>query len=201
MRDVGQRGRVIVFYLRGRQAPPRIIFDWVRHHPSTRSTVGSWIQTTHRVATTYFRQLIDAISTDLKSIPATPPKNRTYPLVAERFRMIEAVRNRHHHELRHGRGTSPRVPLTRRTLRGTGRARFLLRQLQPYTVSLTTHVANCYRAKGFISEDLHSIGEFGMDGMIRFAALWLTLAKPLSFSIFDPRQFQCMLVSSPAHCV
>ena len=119
-----QRGRVIVFDPAEGKLP-RGSYSTGRGITQALINRGQLDPDDPSVATTYFRQLIDAISTDPKSIQPLR-RELNYPLVAERFRMIEPSETviitnygtdeerarvcRQRDELRHGTWTSPISP-------------------------------------------------------------------------------------------
>ncbi len=108
----------------------------------------------------YFQRLFETVSTDRERIQDLR-EALDYPEVAHRFRMIDddtesVVISRY--------GTDREQAEVRRMLdrlrQGASEARFLLRRLQPYMVSLRKRQSDGYRRRGLISEVMPGIGEW-----------------------------------------
>ncbi len=153
-----ERGRVIVF------EPPLIRLpkgSYQRATGVTQSLVnrGNLDPDDPNMIDSYFRQWFELEPTDDKRIQPDR-EHMLYPLVAEKFRMIEPSENvvitsygtdddrrravRYLDELRHG----------------TPQSRYLIRELQPFMVSLPVYLAERYRSRQLISPVLPGIGEW-----------------------------------------
>jgi CRISPR-associated endonuclease/helicase Cas3 len=107
----------------------------------------------------YFRRLFASVPTDAHDIQ--PIRNElNYPVVAERFRMIPSSEN----IIITGYGTERQRRQVRQYVEelraGAPNSRFLLRQLQPYMVSLSSFHAERYRQRSLITQILPGIGEW-----------------------------------------
>jgi CRISPR-associated endonuclease/helicase Cas3 len=151
-----ERGRVIVFEPEVMRLPKG---SYQRATGVTQSLVnrGNLDPDDPNTVDTYFRRWFGIEATDDKVIqPLRQALN--YPRVAEEFRMIEPSENVV--ITRYGTDDDQR-----RVLRcldelrhGTPRSRFLLRELQPFMVSLPVYQAEYYRSRQLISPILPGIG-------------------------------------------
>ncbi|MGA7672773.1 MAG: CRISPR-associated helicase Cas3', partial [Nitrolancea sp.] len=153
-----ERGRVIVFEPQMMRLPKG---SYQRATGVTQSLVnrGNLDPDDPRIVDTYFRQWFDLEPTDDHLIQPLR-QALDYPRVAEEFRMIEPSEN----VIITSYGT---VDDQRRVLRyldelrrGTPQSRILLRELQPYMVSLPVYQAEFYRSRQLISPILPGIGEW-----------------------------------------
>lgn len=115
---------------------------------------------TDETARDYFRSLYSLTDSDPKGIQEMR-KNLDYPAVAEAFRMIEDDTVQ---VVVTGYGTDEERLRVRRMLdqlrAGYGSPRLILRQLQPFVVSLRRKVAERYHNEGLIAELMPGIGEW-----------------------------------------
>ena len=109
------------------------------------------------VAREYFRQLYDTLETDVREVQ----KRRQafdFPEVARRFRMIDDDTESVVIETYGTDAEQERVRSDINCLRGGESNRYLLRRLQPYTVSLYARRANELRNRGLIEPVMDGIG-------------------------------------------
>lgn len=110
-------------------------------------------------AWTYFRRLFESVLTDRENIQALRSE-LNYPLVAERFHMIEPSES----VIVTTYGTDIEQRSIRQyveeLIRGTPRSRYILRALQPYMVSFPSRLADQHRQGGLITPVVPGIGEW-----------------------------------------
>jgi CRISPR-associated endonuclease/helicase Cas3 len=115
----------------------------------------------------YFHQLFDALDTDSKNVQELRAAF-DYPEVAHRYRLIEDDTES---VVITSYGSTEEQRQVRRwldALRAPGLAgnrppRFLMRQLQPYLVSVRTREAQHYRQQGLLTEVTLGVGEWSGD--------------------------------------
>lgn len=107
----------------------------------------------------YFRRLFESVSTDVHAIQPLR-SSLDYPLVAERFRMIPPSEN----VIVTGYGTENEQRRIRQCIEklrdGTPESRFLLRELQPCMVSISSYRAERYRQDSLITQIIPSVSEW-----------------------------------------
>jgi CRISPR-associated endonuclease/helicase Cas3 len=109
------------------------------------------------VARRYFQQLFATVNTDGKGIQALR-ESLNYPEVATQFRIIDDDTE----DVIVHYGSDDQQDKAQRAIarlrRDQTQARFILRQLQPFMVSLRRREAERYRKQGFIDELLPGVG-------------------------------------------
>ncbi len=156
---LAEKGRVVVFKPEGGGMPPGF---YRAATGVTEAVLGGGYELDPNdpaLAETYFKRLFDSLDTDRERIQEFR-RSFNYPEVSARFRMIDddtesvvvaygpARRQRRIREIiEHLRGGAPD-------------GRHLIRELQPYLVSVRTSVANKYRVRGLIREVRPGIGEW-----------------------------------------
>ena len=110
-------------------------------------------------ARTYFERLFARLDTDAKQIQPLRAA-LDYPEVAQRFRMIDDDTQ----SIAVLYGTADEQLVVRRALdwlrTGTPRVRMLLRQLQPYLVSVRRREVQRFTSQGWISPVIEGLGEW-----------------------------------------
>ena len=150
-----ERGRVLVFLPEGAGTPPGM---YRTAAGVARAVLGGGADLDDpAVAREYFRQLYDTLETDAEKVQQ---RRRAFyfPVVAERFRMIDDDTESVVIEAYGTEAERERVRSDISCLRDGEASRYLLRRLQPYTVSLFARKANDLRNRGLIEPLADGIG-------------------------------------------
>jgi CRISPR-associated endonuclease/helicase Cas3 len=112
-----------------------------------------------RLAATYFERLFASLDTDRERIQEFR-HSFNYPEVSARFRMIDE--DTESVVVAYGPSKTQRRmrEIIERLRSGAPDGRYLIRELQPYLVSVRTSVANKYRIRGLVREVRPGIGEW-----------------------------------------
>jgi CRISPR-associated endonuclease/helicase Cas3 len=111
------------------------------------------------VATEYFTELYHTINTDRDDVQASRSRF-DYPETSQRFRMIDDDMEPVAVQYGSPREQSRIRSLVEQLRAGTPAGRYLIRELQPYLVSVRTADADKYRAQGLIGEVTEELGEW-----------------------------------------
>lgn len=150
-----ERGRVLVFLPEGAGTPPGM---YRTAAGVARAVLGGGADLDDpAVAREYFRRLYDTLDTDAGQVQQ---RRQAFDFlgVAERFRMIDDDTESVVIETYGTEAERERVRSDISRLRGGEGSRYLLRRLQPYTVSLYAQKANDLRNKGLIEPLADGIG-------------------------------------------
>lgn len=154
-----RNGRVIVFKPAGERMPSgayRTAAD------VTGAVLGAGVEhpDTPEVLHRYFRQLFDSVDTDRERIQPLRA-SFDYPEVTRRFRMIEDdTESVVVTQYGNGRAQQRVRDLLDQLRHGTPDGRRLLRQLQPYIVSVRSRAAEHFRRQGLITDVTAGLGEW-----------------------------------------
>ncbi len=154
-----EKGRVIVFTSEGERMPKGY---YTVATGETRTLLGTGTLNPNDPADVrvYFNRLFRTLDLDEEEIQ-TVRKEFDYPEVAERFKMIEDASESVVITTYGSKDDQKEVrDILERLYKQDPDARQLLRQLQPYMVSVRTREAEAYRKKGLILPVLPGVGEW-----------------------------------------
>ena len=150
-----ERGRVLVFLPEGAGTPPGM---YRTAAGVARAVLGGGADLDDpAVAREYFRRLYDTLETDAGKVQQRR-RAFDFPVVAERFRVIDDDTESVVIENYGTEAERERVKSDIGRLRDGEASRYLLRRLQPYTVSLYARKANDLRNRGLIEPLADGIG-------------------------------------------